>query len=314
MAITDRLPAGLRLILRTMLAAPPVRFVRTLVAESSADDVPGIGAEMAYRFLFALFPFLIFLAAFVGFIGATVGSENLFTTVMSLIGFLLPSEVREVVRGWMARVIDVQWRGLLTAGAVGALWGAAGGVGSLIKGLNRAYDVPESRPFWKAQILALGTTVALAVVMMGGVILYTAGGWLGSTLATILGLGPGFLALWDLLRGPGVTLGLGIVLLALYVVLPNTQVSLRAAAPGAAFATVGWMALTIGFSVYIANFGAYERTFGSLGAAVMLMVWMYAVALILLIGGEINAVLLQQKAAIARATAGRVRAQHRVEA
>lgn len=274
-----------------LLDRSPVRFGRLLVAEISADDVPGLAAEMAFRFLFALFPFLLFLAALVGFVGARVGADNLFATAMDFIAVLAPPEVQHILDDWVAGVVASQSPGLLSLGAAGALWGAAGGIGTLVKGLNRAYDAETERPFWLAQGLALLTALVLAILMLGGIALYASGEWLGRLLAARLGLGDLFLVVWTVLRGPGVAASLALALLFIYAVLPNTRVGLRQAAPGALFATAGWVLLTLGFSLYLSNFGSYDRTFGSLGAAAILMLWMYFVSVVLLIGGELNALL-----------------------
>ena len=277
-----------------LLDRPPVRFGRLLVAKIAADDVPGLAAEMAYWLVFALFPFLLFLAALVGFVGARVGAENLFATAMGFNALLTPPEVQHILDDWVAGVVTSQSPGLLSLGAAGALWGAAGGIGTLVKGFNRAYGAEPGRPFWLAQGLALLTALVLAILMLGGIALYTSGEWLGRLLAERLELGDVFLGVWTVLRGPGVAAGLALALLFVYAVLPDTRVRLLEAAPGAVLATVGWVLLTLGFSFYLSNFGSYDRTFGSLGAAVILMAWMYLVGIALLIGGELNAALAQR--------------------
>src|SRR5436190_19908257 len=301
MIVTQRLPGRLRGFLRVLATQPAIRFLLTLARRISADDVPGLAAEIAYRFLFALFPFLIFLAALVGFVGVWLGQANLFASIIGLVGALLPSETEILVNDWTSGVLRTQSTSLLTVGAAGALWGAAGAVGTLIKGLNRAFEVTETRPFWKTQAFALLTTVALAVLMLGGVLLYSLGGWLGDFMAARFGLGEVFRGLWTIVRGPGVAVGLLLALAGLYRLLPNTTVQHAHAVPGAIFATAAWVVLTLGFSFYVGHFGSYDRTFGSLGTAVLLMVWMYFVAMILLSGGEINAVVA---GSAARAAAG----------
>jgi membrane protein len=290
MSVAERLPNGLRRRVAAATALPPVQRMSRIVAAMGEHDVSGLAAEMAYRFLFALFPFLIFLAAVVGFVGARTGQQHLFDTIMTFMTVLAPPEIQQVVNDWVAGVVSTQSPGLLTVGVAGALWGAAGGVGTLIKGLNRAYGVEETRPFPKVQGMALLTTVVLALMMLVGAGLYLFGDWLGMLLAAQFGLGNAFLTFWALLRGPAVAVGLALLLVLVYAVLPNRDINGRQALPGAVAATTGWVLLTLGFSFYISNFGSYDRTFGSLGAAVVLMVWMYAVGLILLIGGEINAV------------------------
>ncbi len=275
--------------LKGFLRRPFVRALWTLHVEISRNDVFGLAAEMAYRFLFALFPFLIFLAAFVGFVGYRIGSADLFERVMGLIGVLFPGAVQQVLEDWVRGVLLTQSTGLLTVGAAGALWGAAGGVGTLIKGLNRAYGVSETRPFWVVQGLALLTTLVFALLMLGGVAAFTIGDAIIRWAVENLGANARIWFWWNLVRGPGITIGLGIALAVIYAVLPNRRLGFKHTWPGAIFATVAWLALTSGFGLYVTHLGSFDRTFGSLGAAVVLMVWMYAVGAILLIGGHINA-------------------------
>jgi membrane protein len=132
--------------------------------------------------------------------------------------------------------------------------------------------------------------------MFAGAGLFAGGEWFGERLAAVLDAGPVFATVWSFLRGPGIALGLFLVLVLIYALLPNKNIRLRHALPGALLSTVGWVLLTIGFSFYVGNFGSYDRTFGSLGAAAVLMVWMYVVSMILLVGGEANALLSDQKA------------------
>jgi len=263
------------------------------------DDITGLAAEMAYRLLFAFFPFLIFLAALVGFISATVGYANLFNVVMASIALVVPPEIERVISDWVAGVLSTRSPGLMTFGAAGALWGGSGGVGTLIKGLNRAYGVSETRPFWVVQTRALIATVALTVVMIGGVSLYSLGRRAGEWLAELFDLGQGFIGAWNASQRPFVAIGLGLALLLCYRALPNASVTVRQALPGTVTATVGWVILTVGFSSYVDHFGSYDKTFGSLGAAVVLMLWMYAVGIILLAGGEVNAVAARLRGATA---------------
>jgi membrane protein len=267
----------------------------TLVQEIGKDDVSGLAAEMAYRFLFAMFPFFIFLAALLGFIGAWVGQANLFDSVMAFIGNVLPAQIQEILADSVRAVVTTQSTQLLTLGVLGALWGAAGGVGTLSKGLNRAYDVTEDRPFWKAQLIALGMTLALAFGLLFGSTLIAFGGWLGRTLAENFGLSQQFVETWNRATAPLVGIGLWLILVTMYAVLPNQRIQVRHALPGALCATIAWIALTLGFGVYLSHFGNFNKTFGSLATPVVLMFWMYAVGMILLIGGEINAIIGGQK-------------------
>jgi membrane protein len=289
--LADRIPAPLRSRLDHLRTLPPVRSLEALFLEIVADDVPGLAAEMAYRFVFALFPFLIFLAALVGFVSARVGRENLFETVMGFLGQFTPAEINGILAGWVAEVVNAQSGGLLTLGALGALWGAMGGVGTLIKGLNRAYDVQENRPFWQSQLLTAATTLGMTLMTLIGAVIYSAGAGLGDRLERWLRLDPGFSDFWALVYPVGFGLALVVLLVALFALLPNVPVHPRHAVPGAIFATLAWTAVTVGFGLYVSHFGNFARTFGTLGAAAVLMFWMYVISMILLVGGEINALL-----------------------
>lgn len=296
MTIGERLPPAARTGVTAVVSFAPILFARRLVVAILADDIPGLAAQMSYQYLFALFPFLVFLAALAGFIGAQVGQANLFSTVMSFVEVLAPPEVQELVRDWVYGVIYTRSPELLTLGAAGCLLGAMGGIATLVKGLDRAYQAPGGRPLWKAQIVALVAVGALAVVMIGGAALFTIGEWAGERLARELGRDQRFLTLWGLLRGPGIVIGLCLVLVGLYAALPNVRLNLRQAAPGAVFATAAWGAVTTGFSTYLAHFGGFNLTYGSIGFVILLLIWLYAVGAILLIGGEINALLSGHRA------------------
>jgi len=267
-------------------------LAREVATNAGRDDISGLASQMAYHFLFALFPFLIFIAAFVGFIGSWIGSDNLFSVLIQLLSPLVPPEVQRIINDWVSGVLNTHSPGLLTFGAIGSLWSASGGVGTLITGLNRSYGVREDRGLLQKLVLSVLLTLAFSLLMLIGIALYTYGERLGIWLMMTLNRGEGFHTAWNLARGPGVTVALALLLWALYALLPNVRVGWRSALPGAVFAMAAWITLTALFSIYLKNFGSYDVTFGSLGAAVMLMFWMYAVSLILLIGGEINAALM----------------------
>jgi membrane protein len=279
-ALADRLE-GARLI----------RFFRQVARAYFADDVMGLAAEMAYQFLFALFPFFVFLAALLGFVSAHTGQENLFGVVMRFSAILAPEEIQALVRDWVTTVVYSQSTGLLTFGALGAFVGAGVGIATLVKGLNRAHRVARDRPFWRAQVVFVLGILAYAGVMIAGVTIYTIGDWTVRRLAALGGLDPGFAEVWRLIHGPGVALGLFLVLLVLYSLLPYVWVDRRANAVAALFATVGWLVVTRGFSFYLSHLGIFGPTYGAFAATIILMVWMYAISTILLIGGEISAVL-----------------------
>jgi len=264
---------------------------RGVFAAYWADDLLGLASEMAYNYLFALFPFFIFLSALLGFIGDTVGHADLFTLVMRFIAMLGPQAVQDLVRDWVHSVVYTRSPGLLTISAGFALFGATAGISVLAKGLDRAHQVKVGRPFWKGFLIALFATLALDTVMVAGFVTYSLGAWLVEQIPAPYGPNDAFLEIWGFLQGPGVMVGLFLVLTILYVVLPNARVGLAPAAAGSLFATLAWVTITRGFGVYLQYLGQFSGTYGGFATAIVLMVWMYGVSTVLLLGGELSAVL-----------------------
>ena len=262
-----------------------------LIRKTQQDDITGMAAEMAYRFLFSLFPLLLFLVAALGFLEEVLSLQDLFTQLLGHTDALLPPQIRDAIERYAVGLLERQSAAALSIGLLGSLWGAAGAVGTLIKGLNRAYGVERPRPFWRRQLLALGMTLILPPI---GVILFT----LGSAGTLVIdGLG-GYLrfpaeAIDAIIRLRW--LALFVVLLlgfsAMYQVLPNVRHAYRSSLPGAAVAATGWLLLSRALDVYLSNFARYDVTYGSFGAAAAFLLWLYVTGLVALSGAEVNSVL-----------------------
>ena len=155
--------------------------------------------------------------------------------------------------------------------------------------LNRAYDVEEGRPFWKVRGLAILLTVGLSVFIIVSIVLLTFGPQIGGWIADQMGLGRVFQIAWNVLRWP-VIVGLLIVAMALvYYLAPDVEQQWQWITPGSIVAVCGWLLASLGFSYYVNHFGSYNATYGSIGAVIVLLTWMYVSGLFVLVGGEINA-------------------------
>ena len=259
------------------------------------DDVMGLAAELAYRFFLALFPFAIFVAGIGAFIARRMNVENPATVITEQLAGTLPSEAAALVEQELRRVIEQQNAGLVSFGVLAAVFFATGGTNALIKALNRAFDVDETRPFVRRYLLALGMTVlaggslifAFAFVVIGQVLAgdAAAGFPLGGLGWEILGL----------LRWPVTILLLVAAVTVLYRLGPNLRIPIRWVLPGAAIFTVGWLAATWGFGFYISNFASYGATYGALGGVAILLIWFYLSSFILLVGAEINDVIAEAR-------------------
>jgi membrane protein len=269
---------------------------RRLWKEASIDDVSGLAAEMAYRVLLAMFPFFIFLAALGGFIAEPLGYDNPTQRIMNEIGTSLPADARGVLEGQLRRVLEGKHAGLLTFGIIGAIWSASTAMSTLIKALNRAYDVEETRPFWKRLPLVLGLTVIAAVFFIASFLILLIGQVFATEVGGWVGLSGAAADTFALLRLPIVFMLLTIAMAFVYWAAPNVDIPFRWVSPGAVVFIFAWILFTIAFAFYVSQFGTYQETYGTLGGVVVLLVWLYVTSFLMLLGAELNAVLQSEVA------------------
>lgn len=269
--------------------------------ETKNDDVSGLAAELTYRSLLAIFPFFIFLAALSGVIADLLSIEDPARQVVDAIGETLPADAASLVNTQLEAVLGQRATGLLSVGLVTALWAASGGVKAVIKAMNRAYDVEETRSFIKRNLLALGLTIFTTVFLLGGFILAAAGGAIASGIADATGTQAWVRAAIDIGRLVGAVALLSVLASVLYWAGPCTKdMPFRWVTPGTVMFVVVWLLATLGFGFYVANFGSYNATYGALGGVIVLLLFFYISAYVLLAGAELNAVL--QRAALAQQT------------
>lgn len=271
-------------------------FGKRLVHEFTDDDLPGLAAELSYRFFLALFPFAIFLAALGGFVASLASVENPAQKVIDLFGDTLPADAASVIGKQVDEVVSARNAGLLSFGIVGTIWAAGGGVGALIKAMNRAYDIPETRPFWKKTGIALGITVLAGTAILAAFGLMIAFQVYGERIAEAIGLGTPFAVFMNVVRFPLVLVLLTVAIAFVYWAGPNTAQPLKWVTPGALVFTIGWIVATVLFAFYVSNFSSYNATYGALGGVVVLLVWFYLTSVLVLLGAEVNAVLDEAQA------------------
>jgi membrane protein len=255
------------------------RTWRDVLAENSL----GRAAELAYYFTLAFFPMLIFLLSVISFIPE---ADQL---ILGWLKTVMPADARKITESWMVSVFATRNRGLLSFSLIFSLWAASNGVWALMAALNRAYEVEEGRPYWKAQLIALGLTITLSLLIMGGAFVITFGEKPAGWIIEGLRLGNFFGILWlsftYLVGFTMLAAGMGII----YYVAPNVQQHWSWIVPGSLFALLAFLAASFLFSLYLRFAPSYDVTYGSLGAFIVLMVWLYLLGLIMCIGGEINA-------------------------
>jgi|GEM_PF-526351 len=277
-------------------------FFRRLWVEFEEDEVTGCAAQLAFYFLFALFPFLFFLVTLAAHLPLEPGSVNL---MVERLGPLMPADALGVVREHLRTVAgDTQPR-LVTLGIVVALWSSSRGMDAFRRALNLAYDVPEYRPLWHTQGLAILMTVAGSLLIPLAFALFLLGGRVGEWAAQHLHVLNAYHVLWSWLRWPFTAALVMLVLALCYWRLPAVRHRYDFLSPGAVLASLLWLLTTWGFTQYVEHFGRYNVTYGSIGGGVVLLLWLYLTGLIFILGGEVNAILEQAEAEVARAE-GRV--------
>jgi membrane protein len=264
-------------------------YAKHLYARFKDDDVPSLGAQMTYYLILAFFPFLIFLVTLISFFRIT-GDSMLNEFIL-----LLPSDTGSSLRTTLTEVTANRNGAVLSFGMLGALWAASNGVGAIMKGLNKAYDEKETRPFWKVRGIALLSTLVLAIVIAVSVLLLVFGRILGEYVFRLLNFPEGYSVIWGIIQYAFPVAALFGVFALLYWLIPDRRLSLRDVIPGALFTTIGWIAFSLLFSLYVNHFGNFSKTYGSLGGVIVLLIWLYMSSNLLLLGGEINATFAYDK-------------------
>jgi membrane protein len=254
-----------------------------------ADDVGGLSAEIAYRFLFAVFPFGLFVAALGSFVAVAMRIENPAQQIIAALGDNLPASVAQELRPELEQLVANARPDLLSIGALGALWAATSGTNALVKGIHRAYEIPESRPLLLRYAVAIGLTLLGATGVIVSFVTIIGGAMLTQELAERLGVGAVAFQVLQLLRWPAVALLLTAAVAILYRYAPNVVVPWRWILAGSFAFAIGWLVATAALGVYVASFADYGATYGSLAGVIILMLWFYVTAVMLLVGAELTA-------------------------
>jgi membrane protein len=265
----------------------PKVILRHLYRVVVEDAITDTAAQLSYYFLFALFPFLFFLTTLAAFLPLRSAVDALIERLQ----LVMPYEALTVVQGHMETLILNPRPKLLTLGLGVTLWSASRGVDALRKGLNLAYDVPESRPFWLTQPLAMGMTLAGAVLILVAFAGFILGGKVGVALAARIGIDQQFAVVWSWLRWPFTATIIMLAAALSYYILPDVKQKFHFITSGSLVATGLWLATTWGFTQYVEHFGRFGATYGSIGGVVVLLLWLYLTGMVFLLGGEVNAVI-----------------------
>ena len=268
---------------------------KAVVTEYKRDDVGGLAAEMAYHFIFALFPFLIFLATVAGMVGRAIRQDQLLDDIMNSLYAQMPAATAEALREPLAQVLGQRGNEALSIGAavglVLALWSASAGVATIMKAFNRAYGVSETRGFFKEKAIALGLTLMLSLLLIVGMVSLTLGSDLIQWAGGAIGLGGATQLVLQIVR---IVLGLAVIVLAfslLYWQAPNVRQQFRWISPGTLLATLALIVLSLGFGLYVNLVGAasYAKTYGTAFGLILFLYFLYLSSQVIVLGAEFNA-------------------------
>ncbi|MGF1471578.1 MAG: YihY/virulence factor BrkB family protein [Rubrobacteraceae bacterium] len=252
--------------------------------EFSEDDLMTYSAAVAYQVFFSLFPFIIFLIALLGFLQL----QSVFDFLLKQSKAVMPGSAQSMIENVVSQVQSQSSGGIMSAGVIIALWSASGGVRMLMHAMNVAYDV-EDRPAWKKFPLSVLYALLLAVLLIASATLLFMGPQLINPIVSAVGLGSIFTTVWTYARIPIAVVLLIFSVALMYWLFPNYKQPFRFITPGAIIAVIVWILASLAFSFYVANFSSYSATYGALASVIVLLLYFFITALILLFGAEINA-------------------------
>jgi membrane protein len=259
------------------------------------DNLTDWAAALTYYAVLALFPALIVLVALVGLFGQYPQTTNALLDIVDRVG---PSSAVDTFRGPIESVVRSKGGAgaLLGFGLLGALWSASGYIGAFMRASNVVYERDEGRPFWKLRPIQIAATLVgvmlLAVVAMGIVIT----GPLAKAVGDVIGLGSTAVTAWSIAKWPVLLLIVMAMVAALYYISPNVrQPRFRWVSPGGIVAVLAWIAASAAFGLYVANFGSYNKTYGSLAGVIVFLLWLWISNLALLFGVEFDSELERER-------------------
>ena len=262
-----------------------VPLVKKTVKEVGADRIPSIAAETAYYFFFSLFPLLLFLTPLLGLVG---NGQQLMESMLSRLSSTMPADTLELLRRVLQEIITANGNaGIMSLGALLAAWSGSNIFGSLMDALNIAYDVNETRPWWKKQILRISALLVAGGVMIVATYVFLDGERVANWMDSKFNIGDAFVVAWTVLQ---VVLAVALLVAVgalVFKLLPNVQQRWRHVFVASTVTTLLWIAATVVFRLYVQHFGSYNKTYGTIGGVIVLLTWMYYSMFVLLVGGEL---------------------------
>jgi membrane protein len=268
----------------------PAFFVfRRTVREFIDDGGTDLAAALTYYSVLAIFPALIALMALLGVFGQTQESID---AIMEILTPLVTDDTRLTwIENTLTDLASMDGAGLtVILGLVGALWAASGYVGAFSRAMNRIYEVTEGRPFWRMRPMQIFVTVTNVVLCAAALVILIVSGPVAESIGNVIGVGDELVTIWDWAKWPVLALVVMVIVALLYYATPNVDFTrFRVISVGAFVAILVWLVASIGFAFYVAHFGSYNKTYGSIAGVVIALLWLWITNLALLFGAELDA-------------------------
>src|SRR3954452_25602624 len=259
------------------------------LAEFRDDEMTTWAAALTYYAVLSLFPALLAMVALIGVFGEYPRTSD---AILHIVGSIGPKSAVDTLRGTIEEVVKSRGGAgaLLGVSLLAAIWSASGYIGAFTKASNAIYEVEEGRPVWKLKPIQLGLTVFFLLVTAFGAIVFVASGSLPQAGGNVIGLGDTAVTVWTYAKWPVLAVAVMILIAVLYWAAPNVkQPKLHWLSPGGAIGLVTLLAASALFGLYVANFGSYNKTYGSLAFIPLFLTWLWIANLALLFGAEFDA-------------------------
>lgn len=261
------------------------QYGKELVGRFIENDVSGMSAQLAYYFMLSIFPFFIFAFTLIGYL--PISAEH----TLYFLHAVAPQKVTELLESNIHSILNVRRGWLLVFSLLGTLWTSSSAIHAIISALNRAYDVKEERSYVMSRMMAILFTIGMVLAIIVTLLLPVFGKTIETFVTSYIVVPENVLQLWTVVRWMFSFVFLIGLFAFIYYFAPNCKVHWRIGCIGAVFAAVGWLVVSYGFSFYVNSFSSYTITYGSLGGVIILMIWFYLSAMILILGGQINAMI-----------------------
>jgi membrane protein len=280
-------------------------FLYHVLRKANRDDVWGMAAEIAFQLMFALFQALILAVAILSILSA---DPDVFNSIIAFLGTFMPFEIYTIIRRQIVEIAAANTKGVITLGFIGTIWTMSTLMVTLSKSFQQAYQATETRSFWRLRGLAF-TAAILATVLIGIVLsLILLGLQFAHYLETSIGQYVNIAVFIRRFRLPVAFVATTFLVAFLYLEMANVRQKVKEVLPGAVFFSLLWFFFTFCFGLYLRNFPQYNTTYGTLGAFLILMIWMYLTSLAVLMGCELNAE-LHRRRVLAENTSGVIELQ-----